>query len=155
MAIGFDPNSFSNAFDITFLETFEAIWTAIKDRVASNWTASPIKWPGRVFPNSPRVQHLEPRVKFNSVSQATLGQNGINRIEGELSATIFAPMGNGDGLAYKHTDVLRALFPRGLVISVNDRPLEFGTPGAVFLVEDTMWLQILVTCPFYYDEPQP
>lgn len=127
---------------------------AIIARIVANWDAAavPVHWPATRFTPPLEKHWIRPRVVFTNAEQATLGVTGLNRISGDLNVAIFAPIGAGNAAALGYAEDIRALFPRGLVLSTTGRKAFFEVPEVLPEIEEEEWLQIPVRCPFSINE---
>lgn len=135
--------------------TYKDIYDAVMARILSGWGATTlIHWPATRFAPTPNVAFIQPRLIFASAEQVTMGASSLNRITGDLHVNVFAPAGKGEDEAMTHADSLRALFPRGLLLTAGARTMRFDVPEVRQPLEEQDWHQVPVFCPFYLDEVQ-
>lgn len=134
--------------------SYKDIFDAIIARIKANWTTTAIHYPATHFKPNPTARWIQPRIHWDEAAQVSLGQNGHNRITGDLQIQIFAPVGNGADEAHTYADTLRGLFPRGLALLAGSRTITFEVPEVQQAIEDEDWYQLPVVCPFYFDEVQ-
>lgn len=134
--------------------TYKNIYDAVMARILAGWSATEIHWPVTRYTPKPATAFIQPRLIFASAEQVTMGASSLNRIDGDLHINVFAPAGAGEDEALTYCDSLRALFPRGLLLTAGTRTMRFDVPEVRQPVEDEDWHQVPVFCPFYMDEVQ-
>jgi Bacteriophage related domain of unknown function len=134
------------------MTTYKDIRTAVIGRIAANWNATPVQYAATQYTPPAGAAYIQPRLIFATAEQASMGPGGHNRIRGDLHTNVFIPSGHGDDEAMEYCDNLRALFPRGLMLSAGARVVRFETPEVQPPLEETEWHQVPVICPFWLDE---
>lgn len=127
---------------------------AILARIQANWDAAavPVHWPSTKFAPPVGKFWIRPRITFFGAEQVTMGVQGLNRIDGDLSVAVFVPAGRGTDEGTAYAEQIRALFPRGLVLSTAGRKAFFEVPELLPEDEEEDWTQLPVRCPFMIHE---
>lgn len=119
-------------------------WTAIERRLASNWTDTPIAWPGVPFTPPNNAPWIRPTPLFGAGAVATYDTHSVTGI---LQVDVFAPRGRGTGAARALAETVRDLFAAQTIDGVR-----FGAASGPEIGPDTSWLQLIVRIPFDVDE---
>lgn len=122
-----------------------AVRQAIEERLANNWTATPIAMDNVYFSppaNSPFIRLTIIMGTENQVSML----NGY-RLSGFIDVGIFAPEGTGTAASYTYADNICTLFRGQEFSGVTCR----GATTTRIPSADKGWLQLNVSIPFFYN----
>lgn len=120
--------------------------SGIESRLKSNWSATPIAWPGVEF-DPGEDDWIRPTLVFNAGAMETYGSAGVNTVEGLLLVDLFTAGKAGLGGLYDYVDTLRDLFDRVTVGAV-----EFGAASGPREIPDDQWRQLQFEAPFIIEE---
>lgn len=137
--------------------SFAAAAGAMRQRMADNWTATPVVYENQDFTPTAGESFVYFEVVGGGGDQITLGPAGAQRFRktGLMQAHVFVPVGAGDGLARTHADAIAAIFQaqdfagvlcRAASVGVGERADDNGQRTA-----GTFW-RVTVTVPFQFDE---
>lgn len=89
------------------------LYDTLKDRVriAAGALALPLGWEGEPF-IPPHASHLRAQIVFENQRQATLGANGLTKIDGRIEIKVVVKAGE-DSLAATLAEQIARQFPRG------------------------------------------
>lgn len=121
-----------------------AAWAEIEKRIAANWSATPVAWPGVPFTPPGNAAWIRPTPLFGDGSVATYG---LHAVAGVLQVDVFAPRGHGYGTARSYAETLRDLFAGWVTDS-----LRFGAASGPEIGPDTAYAHLIIRAPFVVDE---
>lgn len=139
--------------------TYAAAHTAIRERFETQWALAfdPSPAPSVQYPNVEfEAPNLDAWVRLNiaqaDAEWASLGDpgNNVQRSRGQVTAQIFVPSGEGEGLALEYADVIRGIFREWRNASAGLRFLV--PPYARQIGIDGKWYQVNVVAPFEFDD---
>ena len=119
-------------------------WRAIERRLASNWTDTPIAWPGVSFTPPNNAPWIRPTPMFGDGFVATYQKHIV---VGVLQIDVFGPKGQGYGVLRGHAEALRDLCAGQVVEWVR-----FGAAGGIVIGQDDAYAHVYVRIPFEADE---
>lgn len=105
-----------------------SLYDELKERVrlAARTLALPLGWEGEPFV-PPHASHLRAQIVFENQRQATLGANGLTKIDGRIEIKVVVKAGE-DSLAATLADQIARRFPRGDDILFDDGTGTITTP---------------------------
>lgn len=132
--------------------TTYAPYDALRRRLETNWTTTPIGWVSENFkPPNPPVAFIMADVISMPTNQITIGAPGNNlfREVGALSIAVYYPANKGTDVPRQYATTLASLF-RAVDfegVSCKSPTIQRGQ------MDDTegIWYRIDVFCPFHYD----
>lgn len=139
---------------------------AIRDRLAANWTTTPIAYQNEAFdapvdPNSGNpTAWVALEVIGNGSEQRTIGGNGGHDwiYRGHILAHVFVPVNDGIATAHAHAVTLGEIF-RGAQFydstAAHCVRSAYGgegpsTDGGGISADQGNWFRVTMTCPFEY-----
>lgn len=125
------------------------LYDTLKDRVrlAARALALPLGWEGEPFV-PPHASHLRAQIVFENQRQATLGANGLTKIDGRIEIKVVVKAGE-DSLAATLADQISRRFPRGDDIQFDDGTGTITTPRKTAPVCDGKRTEAVVNVGFY------
>ena len=125
------------------------LYDILKDRVrlAARALAQPLGWEGEPFV-PPHASHLRAQIVFENQRQATLGMNGLTKIDGRIEIKVVVKAGE-DSLAATLADQIVRRFPRGGEIHFDDGTGTITTPRKSAPVCDGKRTEAVVNVGFY------
>lgn len=125
------------------------LYDTLKDRVrlAARALALPLGWEGEPFV-PPHASHLRAQIVFENQRQATLGANGLTKIDGRIEIKVVVNAGE-DSLAATLADQIARRFPRGDDIQFDDGTGTITTPRKTAPVCDGKRTEAVVNVGFY------
>lgn len=118
----------------------------IEGRLNSNWSLTPISWPGVEF--DPGEQDwIRATLRFAAGQMETFSSAGVNTVDGLLLLDAFTVTKAGHGDLYGYLDTLRDLFDRVTVGAV-----EFLAASGPRDVSDDGWQGLQIEVPFIIEE---
>lgn len=133
------------------MTAFSTAANAIRSRLSSMWSATPIGYKNAPHDPTDGQAFLFLEVLNGEASQASIGSPGarVFRHPGVIMVHVFVPMGIGEKLALEHADAVAAIFRAqsfdGVLCyapSVGD-----GEPAD----DDGKWYRVTVSVPFHFD----
>jgi len=130
--------------------TYDLHQSFLRERLYNNWQKSDIQWPNTDY--KPTVGTPWLRVSHQDGDNRTAGIGGesaLNRQVGIMYIQVFAPAGEGEGLAIEYAKEIKALF-----VSPPNTPsgLHFRSPASIKRVgNDGAWYQVNVLVPYESD----
>lgn len=125
------------------------LYEILKDRVrlAARALALPLGWEGEPFV-PPHASHLRAQIVFENQRQATLGMNGLTKIDGRIEIKVVVKAGE-DSLAATLAEQIARQFPRGDDIRFDDGTGTITTPRKTAPVCDGKRTEAVVNVGFY------
>ena len=105
---------------------FADINAALDSRLSSLAGGSPIAWSNTVYKPIKGTLYLKVDNLPSAVEQAGLGNNGLDEYRGIYQVTVFAPAGQGRGIADAKADAIADHFKRGTVLVYNGLSVRLG-----------------------------
>lgn len=118
-----------------------------KTRAAARTLALPLGWEGDPFV-PPHASHLRAQIVFENQRQATLGANGLTKIDGRVEIRVVVKSGE-DSLAATLTDQLARQFPRGDDIPFDNGIATITTPRKSAPASNGKRTEAVVNIGFY------
>lgn len=118
-----------------------------KTRAAARALALPLGWEGEPF-IPPHVSHLRAQIVFENQRQATLGANGLTKIDGHIEIKVVVKAGE-DSLAATLADQIARQFPRGDDIRFDNGTGTITTPRKSAPACDGKRTEAVVNVGFY------
>lgn len=128
--------------------TYELTHNAIRTRLASNWTTTPVAYMNAEFkPPVGDTAWVRLTIEDADAFQASMGATAnIYRHPGLIIVSVFAPLNRGDKLALQYADSIAAIF-RGW----RTTGLRTYAPTLKRIGADDKWYHVNVTVPFERD----
>ena len=126
-----------------------SLYDELKDRVrlAARVLALPLGWEGEPFV-PPHASHLRARIVLEGQRVATLGANGLTKLDGYIEIRIVVKAGE-DSLASTLAGQVARYFPRGDDIHFDDGTGTITTPRKSAPVCDGKRTEAVVNVGFY------
>ncbi len=131
--------------------TYAVAHAAIRQRFETQWaTTTAVQYPGVKF-TEPAAAWVRLNIDQASSNWASMGDpgNNIERNLGQVTVQIFAPLGEGEGVAMELADQVRAVF-RSWTDAASG--LRFEVPPYARKVGNDDWYQVNVIAPFRFDD---
>lgn len=131
------------------------LYDTLKDRTraAARALALPLGWEGEPFV-PPHASHLRAQIVFENQRQATLGANGLTKIDGRVEIKVVVKAGD-DSLAATLADQVARQFPRGDDIQFDNGTGTITTPQKAAPQSDGKRTFAIVNVNFYaYQGPE-
>ena len=129
------------------------ILDALLYHLSTYTTTLGIAYPGIDF--TPDGNHIEARIIPNTVTQATLGDNGYNRHEGLMQITVVWATGAGIIAPAETVSEIVAHFKRGTTITRNSLTVRINPPRTAQPLPDGGWIRYPVIVPWFCDSLNP
>lgn len=124
----------------------DTVRAAVEGRLKSNWSLTPISWPGVEF-DAAEGDWIRSTLVFGTAAMETMSSAGVNTIPGFLLLDLFTVSKSGLGTLYARVDTLRDLFDR-----VTLGAAEFGAASGPREVSDEQWQGLQIEVPFIIEE---
>ena len=118
-----------------------------KTRLAARALALPLGWEGEPFV-PPHASHLRAQIVFENQRQATLGANGLTKIDGRIEIKVVVKAGE-DSLAATLAAQVARHFPRGASLQFDNGTGTIVTPLKQAPVSDGKRTEAVVNINFY------
>lgn len=126
------------------------IRAAILARIESNWSATPVMWPGVELSTAGLSHYLRVSIVYTEGYQ--VGSN-VEQYTGFVQLDVCARMDADDPQGTKtlteYVDDVRDLFPRALSLTASGRPLRFHMPTVHPELYDNGWVMQPVRSRFH------
>lgn len=126
-------------------------WAAIRERFESQWTATPIAWPNRVFDPPAEEPWVRFAISMGEGFQVDLNPNPRERHPGVVIVQVFTPLDKGTGAGELLGEDVAAVFRRWSTTFPMGSVL-FQTPSVLYAGKRDGWAQHNVRAPFWFDE---
>lgn len=96
------------------------VYTAIREHLAANWTATPLAWENEAFtPPDPLAAWVAVEITGDVYARQSIGAGSADRWdeEGSVLMHVFVPAGTGSATAREHCKALADLFRGTLLLS--------------------------------------
>lgn len=125
------------------------LYDALKDktRAAARALALPLGWEGVPFV-PPHASHLRAQIVFENQRQATLGANGLTKIDGHIEIKVVVKAGE-DSLAATLAAQVARHFPRGAALQFDNGTGTITTPRTSAPQSDGKRTEAVVNITFY------
>lgn len=125
------------------------LYDALKDktRLAARALALPLGWEGEPFV-PPHASHLRAQIVFENQRQATLGANGLTKIDGHIEIRVVVKAGE-DSLAATLAAQVARHFPRGAALQFDNGTGTITTPRTSAPQSDGKRTEAVVNVGFY------
>lgn len=128
--------------------SYAAEGTAIRTRLVSQWSTTPIAWPNRSYTPTQGTPFVRLTLRNGTALQPALGLLSHERVPGVALIEVYVPADERDNVARSYVDSLTAIFRR---VTVDD--LVFLTPSArEKSTQEAGWYSWLIECPYYREE---
>ena len=125
------------------------LYDALKDktRATARALALPLGWEGEPFV-PPHASHLRAQIVFENQRQATLGANGLTKIDGRIEIKVVVKAGE-DSLAATLAAQVARHFPRGAALQFDNGTGTITTPRTSAPQGDGKRTEAVVNINFY------
>ncbi len=125
------------------------LYDTLKERVrlAARALALPLGWEGEPFV-PPHASHLRARIVFENQQQASLGANGLTKVDGHIEIKAVVKAGE-DSLAATLAEHVARRFPRGDALQFDNGTGTITTPRTSAPACDGKRTEVVVNITFY------
>lgn len=125
------------------------LYDTLKDqtRLAARALALPLGWEGEPFV-PPHASHLRAQIVFENQRQASLGANGLTKIDGHIEIKVVVKAGE-DSLAATLAAQVARHFPRGAALQFDNGTGTITTPRTSAPQSDGKRTEAVVNINFY------
>lgn len=109
----------------------------------------PIKWENAAFTMPSNSAWAAVYILTMDDAANTLGQNGLNRIDGVMQISVFAPKGSGDLSAYINADKFRAIFKTGATLTADGQVVRISSASMRAGADEPNWYSQILNVEFY------
>jgi hypothetical protein len=135
--------------------SYDGVRRTLEQKLADEWTATPIRWPDAPFNPSVTLAYIAPHLLFGDSSQASMNLDAsaqrLYRTMPVLMIQVFTPELEGAGPALRFADTLCDMFRSLTLVIESGNTLVFYDPAVTRVGVSDGWLQYNVAVSFRWD----